>query len=391
MLGLYLHIPFCRQRCLYCDFITYAGREDFIPAYVKALRDEILFVGQNLAQPRPPVGSVYFGGGTPSLLQPAQVELLLEAVGSNFSLDPQAEITLEANPGTDRPGFWRDLRSAGINRLSLGVQSFQDADLRALSRIHSAAQAQESILRAQQAGFDNISIDLIFGLPGQTLEGWSSNLKRAYALGTQHLSLYALILEEGTPLEKLVQAGKVQLPSDDSTADMFQMAIDAAHAAGWDHYEISNFAREQRYEARHNKLYWLNDSYYGFGVGAYGCVDGFRTANVTTIPEYIQRMSAPTEKPLLPQTPATLEMNEISNLTAMQETMMMGLRLTREGVSMPAFTSKFGCSPQEVFPAQIRKLTQRQLLETVMMVDGEHIRLTAGGIMLGNQAFMEFV
>ena len=391
MPGIYVHIPFCKRRCDYCDFITYAGQEALLPAYVEAVRKEMRFMSARTEARSTPAVSLYIGGGTPSLLSPEQVGQLVETARECFDLRADAEITLEANPGTNRPGLLTELRASGINRISLGVQSFRDQDLRQIGRIHSAEEALTTIVEAQEAGFTSISIDLIFGLPGQTSEGWAQNLEQAFTLGVNHLSLYSLILEEGTPLAARVAKGLVSLPDDDATADMFELAVRRAQEAGWTHYEISNFAQTPAFEARHNKLYWQNEPYLGFGAAAHGCSGLARVENVPTIVNYIERMNTGICNYPYPATAATEKMTVLDEMTRMQESMMLGLRFTREGVSARAFEQKHGQAMAGVFQHEIARLIRRQLVEWVDFADGPHLRLTKRGVLVGNQAFMEFV
>ncbi len=264
-LGLYLHIPFCKSKCLYCDFYSLPGREDGVKDYVKAL-------GAHLAETAPlaaghRVDTVYFGGGTPSLLGHRYLLRLLDGIRDKYHLDKEAEITLEANPESAQN--WRELRrlrKGGFNRLSLGVQSADDAILKAIGRIHTFAQAQAAVTAARKAGFENLSLDLIYGLPGQTMDSWRSTVERCAALRPEHLSCYGLKVEEGTPLWR--RQGEFDLPDDDLQADMYLWAVERLHQLGYLQYEISNFAREG-FASRHNTKYWTLSEYAGFGPGAH--------------------------------------------------------------------------------------------------------------------------
>jgi len=386
MTAVYIHFPFCIQRCQYCDFITYANLSHFIPAYVRAVKNEMRLMLRDAE----PADTVYFGGGTPSLLSEGQVGELLSTIDQSVGIKADAEITLEANPGTVNIVKLRSMRESGVNRLSFGVQSFFDEELEALGRIHSADQAKAGVREAQLAGFENISLDLIFGLPGQSLKSWEENMKIASSLGIQHLSLYSLIIEPGTPFERLFEEGKLNLPEDDLVADMFELAMDDLPKFGFEQYEISSWALGIERESRHNKIYWQNKDYFGFGAGAAGKIGNQRFQNLATIPEYIRMMNQNfDEKPDF--SPAVDEVFEIDERTAMQESLMLGLRMTREGVSAAAFKSRYNQDMRVVFEGEIGGILQNGLAAWRDFPDGEHLVLTRRGIMLGNQAFQEFV
>lgn len=335
--------------------------------------------------------TVYFGGGTPSLLKPQQIHSVLEVADQTFGLAADAEITLEANPGTLDAAYLAEILSAGVNRLSLGAQSFDPAELSLLRRMHSAEEIDCSMAEARLAGFDNISLDLIFGLPGQTLKGWEANLSKAISLQPEHISLYALTIETETPLERMIAKGILPQPDEDLLADMFEFAMESLARAGYEHYEISNWAVSARFESRHNKVYWWNSPYLGIGAGAHGCLGGYRLANVATIPAYLQAMKDPKPALEFPFSPATAERLPLDLKTIQQETVMLGLRLTREGVSSPAFRNRFGIELEQTFASELKRISDKGLGEWADFPDGKHYRLTNRGIMLGNQAFMEFV
>ncbi|MFN2225688.1 MAG: radical SAM family heme chaperone HemW, partial [Anaerolineae bacterium] len=259
-LGLYVHIPFCQSRCRYCDFNTYAGLEGLFETYVRALVREITLAGTAR------VSSVYIGGGTPTVLPLLSLIQILDAIQAGFDLAADAEVTIEANPGTVEAGTLAALRVRGVNRLSLGVQSFADGELRRLGRIHTAEQAAAGLAAARQAGFDNVSLDLIFGLPGQALADWRFSLECALALEPEHLSLYALSVEAGTPLARDIARGHLPMPDPDLAAEMYEMAAEVNAQAGYQHYEISNWARGWGRQCRHNLIYWRNEPYLGLGA-----------------------------------------------------------------------------------------------------------------------------
>jgi len=391
VLSVYIHVPFCVRRCLYCDFITYAGQQAWLPAYVEAAIKEVHLLGSSRAKTDEPAQTVYFGGGTPSLLSIGQVKALLTAVERSFLLAENAEITLEANPGTLTLDYLRELRAIGVNRLSLGVQSFSDAELAQLGRIHTREEALQSILWAKQAGFENLSLDLIFGLPKQSLKAWEYNLQEAIKIHPEHLSLYNLIVEDGTPLAKQIANGEIPAPDDDVAADMYELTMDFLTSAGYEQYEISSWATSPEFESRHNKAYWQMTPYLGVGAAAAGFAENVRTLNTPSIPEYVQRISTQRSALPYPRSAANREYTEVDGFTLMQESMMLGLRLTREGVSNAAFRARYGQDISAAFPEEVHRLLAKGLVEWVDFPDGLHVRLTRRGKMLGNQAFMEFV
>lgn len=388
--SLYLHIPFCRHRCAYCDFNTYAGFEGRIPAYVDALCREIRWMSSHHEAPLR-VHTIFFGGGTPTLLAPEQVETILNTIRDGFALDTDAEISMEANPGTVDLDSLRALRHAGVNRLSYGMQSAHPDDLRLLERQHDTYDVIQAVNWARQAGFDSLSLDLIFGLPFQSLERWQRTLDTALDMKTEHLSLYSLTVEHGTPFQSWVKHGMVPMPDDDLAADMYDYASERLAQAGFQQYEISNWARVkdgQLAACRHNLQYWRNLPYLGLGAGAHGYHSGYRLVNVAAIPAYIERCrTMPTEP--FPISPATIQAQPIDRWTEIQETMMTGLRLTDEGVPGQVFQDRFGVSLESVFGPDIDRLIQQGLLEWGS--DPQALRLTNRGHLLGNAVFRQFV
>lgn len=395
--SIYLHVPFCRHRCSYCDFNTFAGQERNIPDYVKAICAEIRAVGSS-AERRVPVRTIFFGGGTPSLLSAADLETILGTLREQFIFQDDMEITLEANPGTVSYAYLRDLHGMGINRLSFGMQSAHPDDLRLLERQHDFFDVVQAVDWARKAGFDNLSLDLIFGLPGQDVLRWQTTVERALGMDPQHLSLYALTIEHGTPLHKRWLRGMVPLVNDDLAADMYEYAMARLETAGFTQYEISNWARSRQgalLSSQHNLQYWRCWPYLGFGPGAHGFaydyhLAGVRTVNVGGIRPYITRCLERTadRAAVFPAGPATRRTIAIDTQTEMQETMMVGLRLTQEGVADAAFQERFGQSMRAVFGHEIDRLCALGLLE---WTDQNCLRLTGRGKMLGNQVFMQFV
>ena len=393
--SLYLHIPFCTHRCSYCDFNTYAGLENQIPGYVRALRREIDHLGTSAGE-RLPVHTIFFGGGTPSLLSAAQLAEILEEIARYFTLLPGLEITLEANPGTLSLAYLQALRETGVNRLSLGMQSANPGELRLLERQHDYKDVTQGVHWARQAGFENINLDLIFGLPYQSLQAWQQNLELALGLRPDHFSLYALTLEHGTPMEHWVARGLLSEPDPDLAAEMYEWSGGRLAQAGYRQYEISNWARldegGQPLACKHNLQYWRNEPYFGLGAGAHGFAGGVRTANVLSPAAYVQRCASDRSNDNgqpFPRTPATVDVRQIDCETEMGETMMMGLRLTEEGVSRKQFEARFGVSLETAFGKPIRELQRTGLLEWAG--EGDVLRLTPRGRLLGNRVFMEFV
>jgi oxygen-independent coproporphyrinogen-3 oxidase len=413
--SIYLHIPFCIHRCSYCDFTTYAGKQDAMPAYVRALCREIESTARG-AYEALPIHTIFLGGGTPSLLAIEDHFRILNTIRSHYNLLAGAEITLEANPGTVSPSYLDNLREAGFNRISFGMQTASPEHLRLLERQHDPYDVIEAVKWARQAGFEQINLDLIFGLPNQSIKQWQTSLEFAVGLKTEHLSLYALTIESGTPLFRWVNRGLIPEPDPDEAAEMYEWAAGYLEQNGFRQYEISNWARQAAdgtlFACRHNLQYWKNQSYFGFGAGAHGyiarlpgrvrrrenkkpyqegdlVVQGVRTANVLRIEHYIQRVSEGEPQPF-PYSPANRDKTPIDVFTEMQETMMVGLRLTRDGVASKEFFSRFGRPMTEVFDQEIRLLTQRELLEWAGG-DGDILRLTQRGRLLGNQVFMYFV
>ncbi len=400
--GLYFHIPFCVSRCRYCDFNSYSGLQWLSRRYTVALQRELLLWSQ-LPAPgadRRPIETLYFGGGTPTLLGTENLLGVLKTAGRLFHLQAVAEATIETNPGVADVKDMTVLRRAGLNRVSMGVQSFDDAELRFLGRIHNAIQAEDSWSALRRAGFENASLDLMYGLPGQSIGSWRTNLEMALSLEPEHLSLYALTIEEETPLAKAIARGEVSEPDSDLAAEMYSLAEDILEDAGYVHYEISNWARPGR-ECLHNLNYWRDGSYLGVGAGAHSYLGEFRIANEKSPIEYVRGLETESAEKLVELTAedeaekmmglreaglpvASLE--HIDRSTSMAETMMLGLRLS-EGVSESGFCKRFGVKPEDIYGSQIIELKKLGLLEQA----GDQLRLTSRGRLLGNQVFCRFV
>lgn len=385
-IALYLHIPFCHAKCHYCDFNSYAGMLGLREQYVAALREEILLAGQRArGADTEPVAchTIFFGGGTPSLLTPEQIGALLAAARSAFVVAPDAEVTMEANPGALEYERLDEVRRVGVNRLSMGAQSFDPALLRWMGRIHSPEEIETALRAGRAAGFEHINLDFIFALPGQTQEVWADTLERAIALNPDHLSLYNLIVEEGTPLYGWVERGKVREVDEDSAADMYEYAQRRLADAEYEHYEISNWARPG-HACQHNLTYWRNGSWIGLGAGGASFFAGHRFTNARPIREYITRVRAAVaqgEREALPAA-AIVEDETIARDLEMAETAMLGLRLA-EGVSLSAFRERYGADFWPTFDERLRDIRSLGLLDEV---DGR-VRLTARGRMVGNEVF----
>jgi oxygen-independent coproporphyrinogen III oxidase len=389
-LSVYIHIPFCVRRCNYCDFVSFAGMDAFMKPYVEAVCREI--DGRtSLSLEKPHLHTIFFGGGTPSVIPVHLLGRILMTIRQDFIWEEPVEISLEANPGTLDLDKCKELLDLGFNRISLGVQSFFDPQLELLGRIHTAQQAVEAYHQAREAGFTNINLDLIYGLPNQSLADWQGSLQQAVQLSPEHLSLYSLTVEEGTSLWEQVEAGQLPMPDPDIAADMLGWSCDYLEEQGYSHYEISNWARRQAHHdlrAWHNLQYWRNEYYYGFGVGAHSYIDGIRSANGDSIPEYIQQIKGITH---LNVPELSISQKEpVDRKERMQDEMMLGLRLLQDGVNYKRFFEKFGVAPADVFGEQIRQLIRDGLLEE-METPQKLIRLTRRGMFLGNQVFMQFV
>jgi oxygen-independent coproporphyrinogen-3 oxidase len=386
-LSLYVHIPFCQRKCPYCDFNTYAGLSRLFEPFTAAMVAEIKLAGA--ARSRPAVKTLFLGGGTPTALPEALLAQIMDACRNAFELLPDAEITSEANPGTVDASRFTALRRMGINRLSMGVQSFDPTELEFLGRIHSAGEAVEAVHAARAAGFANINLDFIYGLPDQSPATWRRTLEQAIALAPEHISLYSLTIEDGTPFGEWAAAGRLAQPSPDLAADLYEMADNMLAGAGYVQYEISNWAKSDQstnlptttphFACRHNLTYWRNEAYLGFGPGAHSSEDGRRWAAIRSVPEYIERIN---------HGDSVVDfVEEIDDRLAMGETMMLGLRLVREGVTFERFQQRHGQSMLDVFGAEIERLERLGLLERL----SDRVRLAHDARLVGNQVFAAFL
>jgi oxygen-independent coproporphyrinogen-3 oxidase len=378
--SLYLHIPFCHTRCHYCDFNTYAGILHLRDPYVCALITEIGLAGQ-FAQLANGMSrrsrTIFFGGGTPSLLTVEQIKRLLSACLEAFAIDEEAEITLEANPGTLSAEQLTGLRVAGINRLSLGSQSFDAELLHTLGRIHTSEEIVQALSNARAAGFRSINLDFMFGLPGQTMQHWKTTLDRALALHPEHFSLYSLIIEEGTPFYTWTNEGSIIPGDEDLCADMYEYADERLQAEGYENYEISNWALPG-HQSQHNLTYWQNLPYIGMGAGAHSFFGGRRFSNVLHPQEYIRLL----KKQQRPEA----EGEFIDRIQEMSETAFLGLR-TAQGLHLPTFEERFAESFTQFVGTRLRVVEEAGLLER----EHEWIRLSKRGRLLGNEVFLRLL
>jgi len=389
-IGIYIHIPFCKSKCYYCDFSSYSGKDSLAGPYFDSLFSEIEGKAEELGERT--VRSVFIGGGTPSYVNPEYIIRTMEICSKYFRLDSNAEVSIESNPGTLTYEKLKAYKEAGINRLSIGLQAWQDHLLSELGRIHSKEQYVENIEAAYKAGFRNINTDLIFGLPNQSLEDWAETLEMVTSvgkdLGLVHLSCYSLQIEEGTVFGDRLQRGTLKPADDKLDRKMYSYAIKALKEKGFHHYEISNFAKPG-YECRHNMIYWKALEYAGFGAGAHSYLNGFRSSNPEKIEEYIEAVNGG-------KLSGWGESQYIDKRESMSEFMILGLRLV-DGVSSREFEERFSQSLQSVFGETIEHLYGEGLLEMMPEKNGkdgsadEIIKLTRLGLDLGNKVFAEFL
>lgn len=366
----YVHIPFCTQICHYCDFSKVFIKNQPVDDYLRALLEEIR------AYEPGPVDTLYIGGGTPSALSAAQLEFLLEGLASIFDISQVQEWTLEANPGDLSQDKIEVMANAGLNRISLGVQTFNNRELRQIGRMHQEKDIYDNIDRLKAAGFHNISIDLIYALPNQTMEQVKTNVQKALALDIPHMSLYSLILENHTVFMNRMRRGQLNLPQEDLEVDMFHYIINSLKEAGYDHYEISNFCRPG-YESRHNLMYWDNAEYYGLGAGASGYLNGVRYRNHGPIRHYLNAVEAGN---------ARVYEEKLSLKEQMEEELFLGLR-KRAGVSIQRFEQKFQRSFEDIYGAIVAQMLEEGLL----IREGDRLRTSQKGLFLGDTVAERFI
>ena len=391
--GIYIHIPFCVKKCPYCDFTSYTPERLPEKEYINAVIKELEVRGKGAETKS--VETIYFGGGTPSLLSPKSIETILCAISKNFKIvsphptplpQVEREITLEINPGTVNLEKLKGYRDAGVNRLSIGVQSLNDGILTTLGRIHNRQQAIEAFEVAREAGFDNIGIDLIHSVPGESLSDWKRELNEVVLLGPEHISAYSLTIEEGTPFHCQLQKGLLALPSEETQVDMLLTIEEVLGKAGYEHYEVSNYAIPG-FRSRHNQIYWKGGEYLGLGVSAHSYISGRwsvvsgqrkRTANTSSLKEYFQLIEEKGN--------AAIEEEILTKEKAMSEAVFLGLRMM-EGISVWDFEERFGIEIETAYPDAISELTRKGLLERTQ----GHLRLTKQGLLLLNEVSVRFV
>jgi oxygen-independent coproporphyrinogen III oxidase len=371
-LGLYVHIPFCSAICNYCNFNRGLFDATLKEQYVAALLKEISTEGDGSA-----ADTIYFGGGTPSLLEPSEVAAIIGALGRAFALTSDVEITLEANPETVTPERLAGFRAAGVNRLSYGVQSFRDEELQRLSRLHSAARASDAFATARRAGFDNISLDLMMWLPQQTISQWLESVDALIGLAPEHASLYILELYPNAPLREAMARAQWSLAPDDDAADMYLAAMARLDAAGYEQYEISNVARPG-HESRHNLKYWTDGEWLGFGCGAHSTRRGVRWKNVSSTTEYIEAVSSGGQ--------LAVEQRVLSAREALEEALMTGLRLTR-GVDVQTIKARYDIDVWDIYRRQLGQFREAG----VLIYDGRLLRLSRAGMLLANEVMSKFL
>ena len=371
--GLYIHIPFCKKKCFYCDFPSYTNLEHLITLYIEALKKEIHLVA--LQNPNVKIKTIFMGGGTPSYIPSQYIIEIIKTIQYNFKIEKNAEISIEGNPGTFNLKKLQDYRKVGINRISVGLQAWQDNLLKRLGRIHTQKQFMQAIKDVKEAGFKNINIDLIFGLPDQGMEDWQETLENVVLLQPTHLSCYSLIIEEKTPFYDLYKQGKLKI-DEDLEREMYYYTKTFLSSKGFHHYEISNFA-EVGFECTHNLIYWDVKPYIGLGSSAHSFIKGYRYSNIDCVKRYIEVLS----KNQLP----IKDKNKTNREQLMQEYMFLGMRKV-EGVSLTNFSNVFGQSMDDVYGNVLKELKEKDLIE-----GSERISLTSKGLDFANYVFQSFL
>ena len=387
-LGIYIHIPFCKKKCYYCDFVSFSNLENKQTGYIEALKKEISCYDLEEYN----VTTIYIGGGTPSYIDCYEIKEILDELRkrlkNNETKFSDIEITIEVNPGTVDKEKLEVYKLSGVNRLSIGLQSTKDILLKEIGRIHTYKEFLQSYEHAKQVGFENINVDLMLGLPNQSIQDMKDSLKEVIKIEPNHISIYSLIVEEKTPIKKLIEEGELQLPEEIQERRMYWYVKSMLELSGYNHYEISNFAKEGR-ESKHNMNCWEQKEYIGLGVAAHSYINGIRYSNVTDLDCYIKNMMElkNVKKQLQSKTNIIYNICEIQNLEDKQkEYMLLGLRKI-QGVSITKFKEKYVENPIFLFRKQMEKLTKEDLLQ----IDGDYIRLTNKGLDFANQVWEEFV
>ena len=374
-LGLYLHIPYCLHKCGYCDFNSHPENQVESVHYVEALLKELKFYSTTLKTYNVP--TVFMGGGTPTILPPSQLKKILDTVRQSFNLTPDCEITIEANPATIKLETLQEIHAAGYNRISIGVQSFDEKELQLLERVHNEEEIHSTVHRARSANFENLSMDLMFALPDQSTEKWQSHLKQATAKNPDHLSTYNLTIEPATAFFKLQEKGKLCLPHEDIQLEMYETTIQVLEDAGYSQYEISNFSKPGM-ESQHNINYWNNGEYLGVGAGASSYLNGERSKNINLPSIYIREIET--------KASAIHTREHLEPLQAMGETLMLGLRLLK-GVSIDVFENRFQVSFQKVYGKVVESLLNQELIT----LNENRIALSRKGLFLADSVILKFM
>ena len=373
-LGIYIHIPFCKKKCYYCDFISFENKCDEIPQYIESLKEEI----RNFDFSNYHITSIYIGGGTPSYIDSKYIKYILDELRTRVKSD-DIEITIEVNPGTVTEEKLQEYKEAGINRISIGLQSANNNLLRKIGRIHTYEEFLQAYQLVNKTGFDNINVDLMLALPGQTIQDLKESLDKIINLNPNHISIYSLIVEEGTKISKLLEEGKISLPEEEQERRMYWYVKDILELKGYNHYEVSNFSKKGK-ESRHNMNCWNQEEYIGFGVAAHSYINNVRFSNTDNIQEYIKNIKENnTENNITIEEEQTLEDKK-------KEFMMLGFRKI-EGVDISRFKEKFVDNPLFLYREKLNKLAEEGLIE----VDLNNIRLTNKGLDLANLVFEEFI
>ena len=384
-LSIYIHVPFCKTRCSYCAFNVYTDLEHLAPAYVDAVWAELECIAET--NPHPDVHTIYFGGGTPSLLPPALYDRLLACLRECLQLSPSVEISLESNPNDLSCAYLSELKDIGINRLSIGMQSASSKILQLFDRRHEVACMETAMKAARDARFDNVNLDVIFGSPYESMADWKATLDAVLRFAPEHISMYGLELKGGTRLRQQVDAGIHPQPDDDLFAEMYEYATDRLGYAGYDQYEISNWSLPG-FECHHNLQYWRNLPYVGIGAGSHGFAGGYRYSNIAAPGKYIASLSTgPPESMAFPMTPAVAKSKRVDHHDDLYETIMMGIRLTGEGINRATFKHRFGNDIADLYPDALCKLQGLGLLE----MRSDRVCLTSAGRLLSNAVIRELV
>lgn len=385
-IGLYIHIPFCKKKCEYCDFKSYVGKESLMDDYIKWLKYELKEVGEgnkldyeNYLDSLAIVKTIYIGGGTPSIIDEKYISDIMEVIRTNYILADEIEITIEVNSGTVTENKLETYKKSGVNRLSIGLQETHNEILKKIGRIHTYEEFLNTYNLARKVGFDNINVDLMLALPGQSVEDLEESVEKVISLKPEHISVYSLIVEEGTPFYSKLEKNEIELPEDEVERKMYWTVKKMLEKNGYIHYEISNFAKKG-YESKHNLACWNQEEYIGFGVAAHSYTNNVRYSNVDRIEEYIKNFEEKNEADNFifheKQTPSS----------KMKEFMMLGLRKIN-GIAIQDFKNKFGANPIFVYRKELEKLVNEELVE----IDGDYIRLTNKGLDLANLVWEEFV